>query len=56
MTVSAETTWTQRNWLFDWHLNVQSYELGFQELASKSEGEDSPAMVFDDSAFALHKV
>lgn len=56
MTASAEMSGAQRTWMFDWHLNIQSYELGFQELASKPENEAFIAMVFDSSAFALHKV
>ena len=56
LTASAEKSWIQRKWFFDWTLNIHSYELSFQELASKPENEASSAIVFDSSAFALHKV
>ena len=56
ITASAETSWTQRKWLFDWQFNIQSYELSFQELASKPETDASSVMAFDTAAFALHKV
>lgn len=56
LTVSVESTGSQMKWTFGWRLNIQPYEMTFQQLASKTETAASQAVVFDTSAFALNKV
>jgi len=56
MTASVEKTWSLMKWVFGWRLDIEAYELSFQEIANRQQDISMPAMVFDSSAFAIYKV
>jgi len=56
MTASVEKTWSLMKWVFGWRLDIEAYELSFQEIANRQQDISMPSMVFDSSAFAIYKV